>query len=243
MNRKPIFALISPFLMIILISNGNYVVNGFTSVLTTQNLEWGVEIGNSRTYIYETFYNILESIPNQYRVSGTDENGQVISVIVNKDTKLKYTITSIPAKGSLKGEITYNSNVTLIEEPIPTNIIIKTYDDKSYWENNESFSIQGNQLVQTTRSSDVYYNEEEGQAFPYELTTNYKWDWKTGWLAFFHIRSSSFEGETYYEEKFEVTGEKSVNGQLQSNVIFGTVFLGMIVIILVTEKKIIKRYK
>jgi len=38
-----------------------------------------------------------------------------------------------------------------------------------------------------------------------------------------------------------VTGEKSTNGQLQSNVIFGTAFLSIIAIILVTETKIIKK--
>lgn len=232
MKRKTIFPPISAFFMIILISYGN----GFASALTTHNLEWKVEIGDSQTYIYYIYYDIREAIPNQYRVSGTDVNGHSILVFVGKDTELRYTITSKAVTGSLQAEITINSIVTLIEEPIPALIIIKTIDDKSYWENNESFSIQGNLLVQETISQDIYF--DGSQAFPYTRISTFKWNWNTGWLTYFYNRAY-FENETYYEEEFEAESveESTSNLQFQPNVIFGFTFLCIIFAILLAEKK------
>lgn len=218
--------------MIILISYGN----GFTSALTTHILEWKVNIGDSQTYIYDIYYDMREATPNQYRVSGTDVNGHSISVFVGKDSKLRYTITSKPVTGSLQAEITINSIVTLIEESVPAIIVIKTIDDKSHWDNNFSFSIQGNLLVQETISQNIYF--DESQAFLYDLISILKWNWKTGWLTYFYSRAY-FENETYYEEKFEA--ESTSNLQFQPNVIFGVTFLFIILTIFLAEKKIQKR--
>lgn len=232
--------LISGLFIITLISfHVIFAANGF---LVTNSLEWKVNIGDSNTYIYKDFYDITQTNPFQFSVSGIID-GEFVSVTVKKGTKLTYTITSKPTTGPLIGKITFNSKITFKERPISDIILRKTVDNKSYLENyynNGSFSIQGELLIQTARTFDIYY--EGSQAFPYELTTIYKWDWKTGWLIFYHIRSNSYSNETYYEEIFEVvTGKKSANGHLQSNVIFGTAFLGIIAIILLTEKKIIKR--
>ena len=240
MKRKILFLIYGFFIITLISFHGILAGNG---ILLTNNPEWKVNIGDSNTYIYEDFYDITKTNPFQFSVSGIID-GEFVSVTVKKGTKLTYTITSKTTNGPIIGKITFNSNITFEERPISDTILRKTVNNKSYlgnyYKNDKSFSIQGDLLIQTTRTFDIYY--EGGQAFPYELTSIFKWDWKTGWLTFYHIRSNSYSNELYYEEKFEVvTGEKSTNGQLQSNVIFGTAFLSIIAIILVTETKIIKK--
>ncbi|MFX1283236.1 MAG: hypothetical protein ACFFB5_06255 [Promethearchaeota archaeon] len=244
MKRKT-KSLISGLLTLILIFfNGILATNG---ALNTHNIEWKVSSGDAITYIYKNFYDITRTNPYEFSVSGIDVNGELVSVTVEKGTKITYTITSKPTTGPIFGTMTFDSNITLEEQPISDIIIIKTVNNRSYWENyyknDQSFSIQGDLLIQASRTYDVYF--DGGQAYPYELTTSYKWNWKTGWLTSFYIRSRSYEtNETYYEEIFEAEStEKSINNQLQSNTIFGSILLSLILIILVVEKKFIEKDK
>ncbi len=238
MKRKTILPLLSAFLMIILIFNGSYIHNGFVSAVINQNFEWKVEIGDSQTYTYKIFYDIREPSLEEYQISGIAVNGQIVSVIVREGTKITYTISSIPITGSLRCEMTYNSNVTLIEEFIPAIIVMKTTENKSYWEEqiygNDSIFLQRNLVIQETINQGLYY-DDGGQIFPYTLISTFKWNWETGWLTYFYIRAF-FMNETYIEEEFEASTDPS-NPLFQPNVIFGITFLCILFAALAVEIK------
>jgi hypothetical protein len=170
-----------------------------------QELEWKVKEGDTQTYSVKKCFDDSDidgdGDKNNFKIDITGEDGKMVEITLKKGSTLKAEIVTLNSSISDHATIklTYNNDVTG-KPPISfffynvTPFVIKTVDNKSYWEDQaetNNFSVEGDLIVMS----------DEGVLFwsPWEVTV--KWNWKTGWLTFLSIKMYSKE-EIVFEFEF-----------------------------------------
>ncbi|MFX0205285.1 MAG: hypothetical protein ACFFDT_04820 [Candidatus Hodarchaeota archaeon] len=172
-------------------------ITGSSARYSMQELEWKVKEGDTQTYsVKKCFDNTdldRDGDKNSIKVNITDEDGNLVEISLKKGSTLKAEIVSLDSSNSDNAtvKLTYNDEVT--EKPHSsfffynaTPFVIKTVDNKSYWEDwaeTNNFSVEGDLLV-ISGGEKILWS-------PMEVTV--KWNWTTGWLTFFSFTMYSKE--------------------------------------------------
>ncbi|MFX0181819.1 MAG: hypothetical protein ACFE95_01955 [Candidatus Hodarchaeota archaeon] len=227
MTRMSYQSIIWTLLLIIMIFGVFLLPICFSQAIFTQDLGYNVKVGDSQTYIYKKVYDILSDNPYQFRRVETNQDGYLVIIIIQEGTLVTYTITTIPHPGMILFSRTYNRTITLQEELAFRYVLRDTINNKSYWE--EFYREDDSTYI----SGDLVVLEEA----TYNSTLTYKWNWKTGWLAYYYFKSYN-ENNTIYEEEIDLVTDSSNFGQ---NIFFGIFMLVVIVIIIITIRLLQKR--
>ena len=206
------------------------IVTPKIKTLPTQELEWQINEGDSQVYYYNKRYNIDSENPFQFQEEIRDENGNLVTVVIAKGSTVQYDVTSV-TPNAIWGRITYNDSVTSIMNIIARDgrirePIRKSVDNKSFWEEyceeDEHLSISEDLIVH-----EGTYSTPSGYRWISE-----KWNWKTGWITYYYERSWN---STHILDEIEYSNVPIMNNQLiiPPNMIYGTTFLFIIVILLV----------
>jgi hypothetical protein len=160
-------------------------------------LEWKVNVGDSMTYTISKFFDLRDSDGNGDPESTTifvqNEAGEMVNVTYGKGSK--YTVKITALNGLTTTQITWGSVVS--KESISAGYVMKTIDNKSYWEEYASTISGGNQSWLGTSSGSV---KVEGDYLVTStildmnsttLESIVKVNWKTGWYSYTYSKLSN----------------------------------------------------
>jgi hypothetical protein len=186
----------------------------------SQELDWTVMEGDSQIYIYTKYYNIYRENPYEVKASIRTVNGGVSKITFKKGMTISFDVEEVTKYGVI-GRSTYYGNITsdryTIAYALGSWIIRKTVDNASYWknlyQNKEDFSVTANYVI--------YDYKISSEKFSY-LNVE-KWDWKTGWLNYYHEKGWNAT-MTLFDFELCILGNQIVSYQ-STNVIFGSSLL------------------
>jgi hypothetical protein len=210
----------------------------------TTDLEWNIKIGDSRTFIYTKFYD--DSLLNPYQETVGLWNGtpdplqrtgvEFVYITYKKGLTMDVTVTSLDPSASFC-KVVFNENLTLVNQSI-TQFVTQTVDNRTYWDvlcsENNTMTISDN-ILTITYNTRFYAIDTSIR----DVNHIYKWNWKTGWLVYAYMGIMDNFTNILYETEFTVF---STNNSI-SNIIFGSSFLGLAVMMLILTFRFNKRRK
>ena len=227
-NKKYIYFFLSLFLAVSAVNSSAKVV--------TETLEWKVKEGDSMTYTISKFFELADSDgngdPESTTLSIQNEDGEIVNITFGKGSKFTTKITAL--NGVATTQTTYGS--TVVQESTVGGVVMKTVDNKSYWEEYASERSGGNKSWLGLSSGSV---KVEGN---YVVTSSFldmngtilesivKVNWKTGWYEYTFSKSSN---STHTISEMEVTSGSSSLTRFEIIPIIG----GLFIIALVVSRK------
>ncbi|MFX0170740.1 MAG: hypothetical protein ACFE9L_02350 [Candidatus Hodarchaeota archaeon] len=166
-------------------------------------LEYNVKIGEKQIYHYAKFLDTRQQNPNHQLRTYNDTNGELVTVLVQKGTRVEYKIVGI-SEPEITLRITIDDQVTY-EETTKNGIIIMQTGSRFRIENtfneNETIRIEGNYIIREINDSS--FIGDDGIFYNLDLYRRSIWDIDSGWLLNQHTLVSDAES-TYYETEYEV---------------------------------------
>jgi hypothetical protein len=225
LNQDKPQILLSFLLCVLFISSGGFL----QALARTVQEDWQVQVGDSQTYVYKEFYNVTYDNPYEYSFWILDEDNNNVTIILKKGLIFRYDITFL-SPDEARGKITYNGTITSLEQSISsrnysgwTGIVKPSINNKTYWE--EYCEYRGLENV----TGDLIIEEINTQYYAYIN----KWNWKTGWLDYYHLKNWN-ETTIIMEREISLVPKESFS---PLNVIVGGFILAVIVLILLGIKK------
>lgn len=212
LNRKTIIFIVVLHLFLVISPIGS------SARYLGQELEWKVKEGDTQTYSVKKSFFATDSDEdgdnNSFTFVTSGEDGKLVEITLKAGSTLKVEIVTltnstfnsstlnIPMFGNATIKITYNDGFTTNNSAdvlffIPNLFVIKTVDNKSYWEDQvetTNISIEGDLIV-------VF---EEWTILRSSVESTIKWNWRTGWLDFFSFKM-------YTEEELRIEFEFSTS--------------------------------
>ena len=197
------------FLLFILLFISSFISSG---MITAEELEWKVEVGDSTTFQLVQYYDKRDPDGdgdiNTHTFLITDENGNQVNITWRVGSKVKDTLTQLNDSGAFFKRI-YDGKINA-REARTTLIVQKTVDNSTYWKEYAQ-SITTSTLNASVEGN--IFTVEESQILPPLNDTLFqilKYDWKTGWLTYQYQKL--FNASTVIGEAEFTTASSSVPG-------------------------------
>ncbi|MHA2052367.1 MAG: hypothetical protein ACW99F_02105 [Candidatus Hodarchaeales archaeon] len=234
-RTKPIFII----LLFLLFSTHT----GVRGTLREQELEWFVEVGDSRTFTVIKLFNLGSNDTNRlFSLEGT-ENNEFIWIITEVGTKITYTITKITESGIVMGQRTIDNSIRLKEEPFNNYLIIrKTIQNQTYWESvyenrRTTELINGRLAIIETHVTSKMISREANYFVNYtfsvfNVTEKIQWEWMSGWILYRYLKFTNDSNLFYeYELVFDSNDYNSGSPNIEISIaIFSIVIIALVII-------------
>ncbi|UCG03067.1 MAG: hypothetical protein JSW11_03575 [Candidatus Heimdallarchaeota archaeon] len=201
--------------------------SSFSSILAsggrnvTQELEWHVKVGDTKTYIITKLRK--NGNPHEY-IDEVDTPQGIVNITMKKGTTIKLDILKLNLGAHLN--CTYNDNITADGDDF-SYYVRKTTENKSYWEE----KVGEDEDVSFTDNLMVVKRKEPVNETVFRLFIS-KWNFMTGWME-----SESFKkaNSTYVFAEWEVD---SLNTDLDQIIFVDLpLSLSVLLIILIIYRK------
>ncbi len=191
--KKKLLNFLLVFLVLLTFSNMEIVAAPETTMVATTvidepipgmdpNLEWKVSVGDVKTFTYTKTYDLYDfdedGNPNTQRMYVETENGTEIEITIKAGSTLSCEILALDDYATI--QITINGVKLDPSEGGGGGIVMKTTDNKTYWETYASQASNEYQNVSVEGNFVVYSSVEEWSDGTYEYRS--KFNWRTGWL-------------------------------------------------------------
>ena len=212
--------------------------------LAQTDLDYVVQVGETKMYEFTEFYMGQQTDPSKQEISlwssvnSTDVEFHLITL--HKGLQITVTITSLNDLN--RGCKVVYGDITTIDQSyllLPTFQLLRiayfapTIQNKTYWE--DTYKEYDNIWVdndEITWNFTRRFNVDTTSSFVRKYIV--KRNWRSGWLSYLFWGNMDIENEMY----FEISSIKTGRPNTYSNVIFGSLLLGLLgLLLLLTYKK------
>jgi hypothetical protein len=188
------------------------------------------------TYTVSKYFDLADydgnGDPESTTLSIQKEDGEMVNVTFGKGSKYTAKITTL--NGMAKVQTSYGSIVA--KENWGGGIVMKTIDNKSYWEEYASTMSGGNQswlgtsFGTVTVEGNYVVTSSNQEMNGTTLESIFKVNWKTGWYTYTYSKMSN---NTNTISEMETTSGSSVITGFEIT----SIFLGLFIIALIVSRK------